>query len=42
MTLYNIVLEEHPEYLPILYKPLAKDLMDEQRPGEQGWKMLPL
>lgn len=42
MTLYNIVLEEHPEYLPILYKPLAKDLMDEQRPGEQGWEMLPL
>jgi hypothetical protein len=42
MTLYNIVLAEHPEYLPILYKPFAKDLMEEQPPGEKGWEMLPL
>jgi hypothetical protein len=42
MTLYNIVLDEHPEYLPILYKPFAKDLMNEQRPGEPGWELLPL
>jgi hypothetical protein len=42
MTLYNVVLQEHPEYLPILYKPFAKDLMGEQRPGEPGWEMLPL
>lgn len=42
MALYNIVVEEHPEYLPILYKPFAKDLMGEQRPGQPGWEMLPL
>jgi hypothetical protein len=42
MTLYNIVLEEHPEYLPILYKPFAKDLMGEQQPGAPGWELLPL
>ena len=42
MTLYNIVVQEHPEYLPILYKQFAKDLMDEQRPGEPGWERLPL
>jgi len=42
MTLYNIVLQEHPEYLPILYKPFAKDLMNEQQPGAPGWELLPL
>jgi hypothetical protein len=42
MALYNIVVEEHPEYLPILYKDFAKDLMDEQPEGEPGWESLPL
>jgi hypothetical protein len=42
MALYNIVLAEHPEYLPILYKYFAKDLMGEAPPGEPGWESLPL
>jgi len=42
MALYNIVLDEHPEFLPILYKEFAKDLMDEQGPGQPGWERLPL
>ena len=42
MMLYNIVLAEHPGYLPILFKPFAKDLMNEQPPGAPGWELLPL
>jgi hypothetical protein len=42
MEAYNIVLSEHPEYLPILYKYFAKDRMGEQQPGEPGWELLPL
>lgn len=42
MEAYNVVLEEHPEYLPTLYKYFAKDRMGEQQPGEPGWEMQPL
>ncbi|HXY46053.1 MAG TPA: TauD/TfdA family dioxygenase [Acidimicrobiales bacterium] len=42
MEAYNIVLAEHPEFLPTLYKYFAKDRMSEQAPGEPGWEMLPL
>ena len=42
MEAYNIVLREHPEYLPILYKYFAKDLMGDHAPGQQGWESLPL
>ena len=37
MTLYNIVLAEHPEWLPILYKPFACDWKNEAPPGSRGW-----
>lgn len=42
MDAYNIVLREHPEYLPVLYKYFPKDLMGDHRPGEPGWELLPL
>jgi Taurine catabolism dioxygenase TauD, TfdA family len=42
MEAYNVVLDEHPEYLPTLYKYFAKDRMGEEHPGEPGFEMLPL
>lgn len=35
--IYNIVVEEHPEYLPILYRTFCWDHMNEQPLGEPGW-----
>ncbi|MGD9797977.1 MAG: TauD/TfdA family dioxygenase [Acidimicrobiia bacterium] len=35
--IYNVVLEEHPEYLPILYKTFCWDHMGEEQPGGPGW-----
>ena len=36
-TIYNIVLEEHPEWLPILYKEFAVDWMNQEPEGCQAW-----
>ncbi|MES9740390.1 TauD/TfdA family dioxygenase, partial [Peribacillus frigoritolerans] len=34
MSIYNEVLEKHPEYLEILYRPFAHDLRGEEAPGQ--------
>jgi hypothetical protein len=39
---HNVVLSEHPEYLPVLYKEFPKDLMGDAEPGAPGWELLPL
>ncbi len=42
VEMYNLVLDEQPEYLPILYKNLATDWMSEEPSGSPGWYWLPL
>jgi hypothetical protein len=40
--LYNFVVAEHPEYLPILNKNFPTDWRSEQPPGSPGWYLEPL
>jgi hypothetical protein len=40
--LYNFVVEEHPEYLPILNKNFPTDWRSEEPPGSPGWYLEPL
>ena len=40
--LYNFVLDEHPEYLPILHKNFPTDWRSEEPPGSPGWYLEPL
>jgi Taurine catabolism dioxygenase TauD, TfdA family len=40
--LYNFVVDEHPEYLPILNKRFPTDWRSEQPPGSPGWYLEPL
>ncbi len=40
--LHNFVVEEHPEYLPILYKSFPTDWRNEEPPGSPGWYLEPL
>ncbi len=40
--LYNIVVREHPEYLPILNKNFPTDWRSEEPPGSPGWYLEPL
>jgi hypothetical protein len=40
--LYNIVVAEHPEYLPILAKNFPTDWRSEEPPGSPGWYLEPL
>ncbi len=40
--LYNIVIQEHPEYLPILCKNFPTDWRSEEPPGSPGWYLEPL
>jgi Taurine catabolism dioxygenase TauD, TfdA family len=40
--LYNIVIQEHPEYLPILGKNFPTDWRSEEPPGSPGWYLEPL
>jgi len=40
--LYNFVVGEHPEYLPILHKNFPTDWRSEQPPGSPGWYLEPL
>ena len=40
--LYNFVVAEHPEYLPILHKNFPTDWRSEQPPGSPGWYLEPL
>ncbi|HET9899279.1 MAG TPA: TauD/TfdA family dioxygenase [Streptosporangiaceae bacterium] len=40
--LYNFVVSEHPEYLPILAKNFPTDWRSEEPPGSPGWYMEPL
>jgi hypothetical protein len=40
--LYNFVIDEHPEYLPILNKNFPTDWRSEQPPGSPGWYLEPL
>jgi hypothetical protein len=40
--LYNIVIQEHPEYLPILSKNFPTDWRSEEPPGSPGWYLEPL
>ena len=37
MTMFNTLLEEHPEWLPILFKRMACDWKMEEPPGNPGW-----
>jgi Taurine catabolism dioxygenase TauD, TfdA family len=39
--LYNLILSEHPEYLPILYKQFPTDWRSEEPPGSPGWYLEP-
>jgi hypothetical protein len=40
--LYNFVVDEHPEYLPILNKSFPTDWRNEEPPGSPGWYLEPL
>ena len=40
--LYNFVISEHPEYLPILNKNFPTDWRSEEPPGSPGWYLEPL
>ncbi len=40
--LYNFVVAEHPEYLPILAKNFPTDWRNEEPPGAPGWYLEPL
>jgi hypothetical protein len=40
--LYNFVVREHPEYLPILAKNFPTDWRSEEPPGSPGWYLEPL
>ena len=40
--LYNFVVDEHPEYLPILHKNFPTDWRSEEPPGSPGWYPEPL
>lgn len=40
--LYNFVVDEHPEYLPILTKNFPTDWRSEEPPGSPGWYLEPL
>jgi len=40
--LYNFVVDEHPEYLPILNKNFPTDWRSEEPPGSPGWYLEPL
>jgi Taurine catabolism dioxygenase TauD, TfdA family len=40
--LYNMVVDEHPEYLPILHKSFPTDWRSEEPPGSPGWYSEPL
>jgi hypothetical protein len=40
--LYNLVIDEHPEYLPILNKTFPTDYRSEELPGSPGWYLEPL
>jgi hypothetical protein len=40
--LYNFVVGEHPEYLPILNKSFPTDWRSEEPPGSPGWYLEPL
>jgi Taurine catabolism dioxygenase TauD, TfdA family len=40
--LYNFVVREHPEYLPILNKNFPTDWRSEEPPGSPGWYLEPL
>jgi hypothetical protein len=40
--LYNMVMDEHPEYLPILAKSFPTDWRSEEPPGSAGWYLEPL
>jgi len=40
--LYNIVIDEHPEYLAILNKNFPTDWRSEEPPGSPGWYLEPL
>jgi Taurine catabolism dioxygenase TauD, TfdA family len=40
--MHNIVLDEHPEYLPILHKSFPTDWRSEEPPGSPGWYREPL
>ena len=40
--LYNFVVREHPEYLPILGKNFPTDWRSEEPPGSPGWYLEPL
>lgn len=42
LTLYDIVMAEHPEYRPILFKSFATDWRCEEPPGSPGWYLEPL
>lgn len=40
--LYNMVIGEHPEYLPVLARSFPTDWRGEQPPGAPGWYLEPL
>jgi hypothetical protein len=42
MSIYNEILEKHPEYLEILYRPFAHDLRGEESPGQSPVVQTPI
>lgn len=42
MTIHNVLLEEHPELLDVLYQPFYMDWRGEEPEGEKPWFSIPL
>ncbi|QIZ07749.1 TauD/TfdA family dioxygenase [Priestia megaterium] len=42
VAIYNEILEKHPEYLEILYRPFAHDLRGEEEPGQSPVVQTPI
>jgi hypothetical protein len=42
LELYRTIVEEHPEYVPLLHKNFATDWKSEEPPGSPGWYEGPL
>tara|TARA_Y100000816_G_scaffold233763_1_gene179215 strand:- start:1529 stop:2572 length:1044 start_codon:yes stop_codon:yes gene_type:complete len=42
MTIFNEILENHPDYLPTLFEPFPLDRRGEEGPGQKGYSMTPV
>ncbi|MFT3852738.1 MAG: TauD/TfdA family dioxygenase [Ilumatobacteraceae bacterium] len=41
-AVYNVILREHPEYAPLLYRPFPIDLRNEDMAGTSRWRPQPM